>query len=287
MLRTLPQAVRVVTVADREADIYELFQAQRRPGAELLIRAAWDRRVAHPQQHLWATLHATPVQGHPVVALPKTKQRKARNAHLTVRSASVHLRPPKNRPASDTLRPHCINVVLAEEHAAPKGATPVSWMLLTTLSTATLQDALRCLEWYTRRWLVERYPLALKSGCRVEACQFETANALKRALSVYAMVACRLLWLTYVARETRLSSCEVAFTPEEWQALACYHQRVACPPTTPPPLKDATLWLAQLGGFLARKRDGEPGVIVLWRGLTRLRDITQMWRLTRAPTTYG
>jgi hypothetical protein len=36
--------------------------------------------------------------------------------------------------------------------------------------------------------------------------------------------------------------------------------------------------IAQLGGFLARKSDGEPGSQTLWRGLQRMDDITAAFR---------
>ncbi len=37
--------------------------------------------------------------------------------------------------------------------------------------------------------------------------------------------------------------------------------------------------VAQLGGFLARKCDGEPGPKTLWRGLQRLQDIASFYRM--------
>jgi len=37
--------------------------------------------------------------------------------------------------------------------------------------------------------------------------------------------------------------------------------------------------VAQIGGFLGRKRDGDPGATVLWRGLDKLSFITDTFRL--------
>lgn len=287
MLAVLPKEVRTVTVADRESDIYELFQAPRRKGADLLIRASWDRRVDDPQQHLWATVTATPIQGWTLLGLRRTPDRTPRTALLGVRFARVRLLPPKKRAAQDHLRPQRINAVFAQEEGAPQGVEPVSWMLLTTLPVETLSDALQYLQWYTCRWLVERYHFILKSGCRIEERQLGTGMRLERCLAVYTIVAWRILWLTYLARETPTASCELALSKEEWEALWCIHHHVAVPPKEPPTLQQAVLWIAQLGGFLARKRDGEPGAKVLWRGLQRLHDYTEMWRLTRPPTTYG
>ena len=99
------------------------------------------------------------------------------------------------------------------------------------------------------------------------------------ALATYAIVAWRLLWLTYEARVHPHQSCEVAFEPLEWQALWCTIHRKSKPPKKPPTLEQVVRWVAQLGGFLARKQDGNPGVKTLWRGLTRLNDIADTWRL--------
>ncbi len=40
--------------------------------------------------------------------------------------------------------------------------------------------------------------------------------------------------------------------------------------------------VAELGGFLGRKGDGEPGAQTLWRGLQRLDDITLAWLAFRS-----
>lgn len=44
------------------------------------------------------------------------------------------------------------------------------------------------------------------------------------------------------------------------------------PPAKTPTVREVVRLTAQLGGFLARKGDGEPGVKSLWLGIVRLRD---------------
>jgi hypothetical protein len=133
--------------------------------------------------------------------------------------------------------------------------------------------------------LIERYHYALKAGCQVEALQLRTAGRLERALAVWASVAWRWLWLTYLARSDPDQPCTVALTPAEWQVLP-----VACHPTLPlparpPPLGQAVRWIARLGGFLDRRGDGDPSVKVLWRGLQRLEDLTLGWHLAGGTST--
>ena len=108
-----------------------------------------------------------------------------------------------------------------------------------------------------------------------------------RALAVYSIVASRLLWLTYQARETPEAPCTVALRDSEWRALFAITHKTTALPEHPPDIQTAILWIARLGGFLARKRDGEPGLKVLWQGFRRLQDLTTMWELLHSPNTYG
>jgi hypothetical protein len=119
----------------------------------------------------------------------------------------------------------------------------------------------------------------LKSGCRIEDRQLETAARLERYLAIDSVVAWRILGLTFQSRDTPDMSCEAFLDRDDWQALACYMNHTLSPPQQPPTLKQAALWIAKLGGFLGRKGDGDPGVTVMWRGLQRLYDLVAMWRL--------
>jgi hypothetical protein len=113
----------------------------------------------------------------------------------------------------------------------------------------------------------------------VERLPLETAARLQRALATYLVVAWRLLWLTYQAREQPEASCEAALEPSEWPVL---HQAVhpgQPVPAAPPPLGAAVNQVARLGGFLARRHDGAPGVKALWRGPRRLHDLVEGYRL--------
>lgn len=160
-------------------------------------------------------------------------------------------------------------------------------MLLTTLSVSCLESAVQCLKWYSYRWLIERYHYCLKSGCKIKELQLENGERIKRALATYAIVAWRLLWLTYVsvagrnaqARNHPERTVDGVLQPHEWQALYCKIHKTNIPSSEAPSLGECVRWIAQLGGFLGRKGDGEPGVKTLWRGLKRLHDIGQMWQL--------
>jgi len=290
----IPDDIGVITVADREADIYALFAEPRRASMELLIRAAHNRRVDAESRLLEEAIAAAPIGGTLTIAVPRRDEQPARQATLTLRWISVQLDPPQKAKARSTLPRIPVQVVVAEELAAPPGVKALRWVLLTTLPVSCWEEAIQIVRWYRTRWLIERYHFVLKSGCGIEKLQLETADRLQRALAVYSVVAWRLLWLTYEARQDPEQVCTVVLAQHEWQALYCTIHQTAQPPATPPTLRQALRWIAQLGGFLARKGDGEPGVQTIWRGLRRLEDIAATWVLVHraAPgqlddSTYG
>lgn len=277
----LPADQMVITVADREADFYDLFAAPRRPGSHLLIRAKPRRRVRHVERLLGQAVRATAAAGTLTVDLRRGDDRPPRQAVLTIRFATVDIAPPSTHPRRKEL-PHLrLTAILTEEENPPAGPEPVRWWLLTTLPIATLADAVQAVGWYALRWLVERYHYVLKSGCRIEQLQLETAERLGRALATYAVVAWRLLWLTYEARRVPEASCEAVLPRDQWQVLHRVIHKTDTVPVSPPSLREAVRQIARLGGFLARKGDGEPGVKTIWRGLRRLDDLVTGWKLSR------
>lgn len=275
--QALPPGRPVVTVADREADFYDLFAAPRRPGHDLLIRAKSRRRIRHEAALLSRGITACPVAGQITVRLPRADGRPGRTATLTLRHGTFAIEPPCTHPRRAQLRPLPLTTVLAQEENPPPGVKPVRWLLLSTLAVSSAADAARLVRWYARRWLIERYNLVLKSGCRIEDLQLTDGARLRRALATYALVAWRLLWLTYEARRNGDRACGEVLTPAEEQVLQRHFER--SPTAGALSLQEAVRRIARLGGFLARRRDEEPGVQVLWRGLRRLQAMATGWEL--------
>ena len=167
------------------------------------------------------------------------------------------------------------------EVSAPKGAAAIEWLLLTTVPAPGIEDAIERVHWYTCRWTIEVWHRVLKTGCRIESRQLETADRLAVALTLYSIIAWRVLYATMLARTAPDLPCTVVLRKEEWQALYCNVKRVSEPTADPPSLQEAVLWIAKLGGFLARKSDGDPGPQVLWRGFQHLPYITDMFLIMR------
>jgi len=272
----------LVNVADREGDLYDLFAEALAPrvgpGVELLVRAQHNRQVAHPQKYLWDLLSAQRVSARLKIHVPRKNGQPARLATLSVRFARVTLRAPCLK--SDQ-PPLTLWAVEAREVRPPKGSTPVCWRLLTTLPVETAEAAVEKVRWYAQRWQIEVMHKVLKSGCQVEQRQLETAPRLARVVMVDLMVAWRVLGLCKAGRETPEGLASDWLSAAEWQALQCYVEERARPSRRSPSVRQAVRWIAQLGGFLGRRGDGDPGPIVLWRGLQQLRAITTAWKRFR------
>lgn len=277
-----PRTATAVVVGDREADFYDLFAAPRPAPVHLLVRARSRRRVRHELGLLGKAVAALPAAGHLTVTVPRGDGRPQRQARLTARCGEFLIEPPATHPRRKELAPLRLWAVQVEEESPPGGQRPVRWLLLTTLPVTSLEEAVRVVVWYTRRWLIERYHYVLKSGCRLEELALATAERLRRALAVYAVVAWRLLWLTYAARRQPEASCAGVLGQEEWEVLYRQVEKTAAVPAGPPTLRRVVGLIARLGGFLGRKGDGEPGVKVLWRGLRRLEDLVAGWRLAKS-----
>ncbi len=281
-LQRLCPHTRLVNIADREADIYELFAAalQRPAGPDLLVRASrtTQRQVEETHEHklLWELLPAQPVLGGCTLCIPARGGRKARRATLQVRCAPIQLCPPNRLSAAPLLGLWGIHAIELE---APADSDPVEWLLLTTVPTATLEEAIERLGWYAARWNIEVFHRTLKSGCRIEDRRLGDSASLQACLAIDLVVAWRVMHLTKLGRETPEIPCSVFFEEAEWKALVCHQQRSPTPPETPPTLGEAMRMVAKLGGFLGRKGDGHPGATVLWRGLNRLADITETFTI--------
>lgn len=277
MEREWPPNRSCVVIGDREADLYALFAQARQDNTDLLVRAAYDRCIDAEAHTLSKALAAAPVVG--------TKTLSVRAAVLEVRFTTVTLVPPAYYKGLHA--PVRLQVIQALEAVPPAAHKALHWVLLTSLEVSDFARACQCLEWYSYRWLIEQYHRTLKSACQIEALQLQTAERLQVALALYCIVAWRLLWLLYASRQAPGSSCAQVLEPLEWQALYCTIHHTPTPPQHPPSLEDAVRWLAQLGGFLGRQGDGQPGVQTLWRGMQRLHDIAETWKLLYTSRTYG
>lgn len=278
-----------VVVADSEADIYELFAEPRETGhsraVQLLIRCCQNRGLNDTRQCMLDAVRATDcrytcrIDIGPREALISNETRKrrasrtARSAEVEVRACTVTLRPP---PRPDRQLPVVtLNVVLVEETAPPPGEEPILWLLATTLPVDSEEAVRQVVACYCIRWTIEVFFKTLKSGCRVEERQFETLDRELNCLSLYMIIAWRILWLCRIGRECPEMPCDVVFEPSEWKAVYKIVEQKD-PPETPPTLNEMIRMVASLGGYV-RRTNTQPGTQTLWIGLQRMHDLANCW----------
>lgn len=263
-------------VADRESDIYETLQKCRERGAGWIIRANQPRALANGEGSVFdAVARAAPL-GTYTLHLRARPGQAARTATLEVRAANVTLRGTW-RPGG-ALPPLATNVVEAREVNAPPGCKPVHWVLLTSWAVDTFAAACRVIQAYTQRWLIEEYHKALKTGAGVEESQLTGANSLKALVGILSVVAVRLLDMKLLAA----SEPDTPLAPETLHsaALTILDKKFGAPKTGWTYLT-ILVAIARLGGFLARKGDGPPGWISIWRGWHTLTVMVQGFLLAQ------
>jgi hypothetical protein len=264
--------VEYVHVCDRGADNLEVFCHLDQLCCHWVIRCSHLNRDVRPvvdgelqsAVSVEELLGKQPVLGdQPSLTLRSRPGHAARKARLEIRRVAVSIPQPRRRtPYLRKLDYRSLAQTLVEvrEVDVPAGETPLRWVLWTSLPVETLEDARKVVEYYERRWLIEEFHKAIKTGCELESRQYQTSHGLEGVAGMVSVLAVRLLQLKQVA----LSAPETPATemvPGEWlRVVETLQQRKLST------VRDFIRHLAALGGFLMRKGDGEPGWITLWRG---------------------
>jgi Transposase DNA-binding/Transposase Tn5 dimerisation domain len=275
--RHKPPGAKVVMLCDREGDFYEHLAEALEHKDDYVIRARVDRRLpgeeneGHEQMH--EAIEAAKRLGTMDVQVLGNGKRKTRTATVEIKATQVTIRQPQRRgKAKDPQLPEEITVRLVaatEISTPPEGEESITWVLLTNLKVPDFESAQEKVHWYSKRFVIETFHKTLKSGLKVEDCRLETGERLARHLALCSVIAVRMMNVAYLAREQPELPATAAFAPEELEAMHVM-TREGVPPKEPPTLKEAVRMVAKLGGHLGRKRDGDPGMTVMWRGWLQL-----------------
>jgi len=218
---------RWVSVGDREADMYELFDLTKDSNVELLVRSYRDRKTDE-NEFVWDTLKKEKSLGTVKVQISESKKRKAREAKLDIRSKKINIKKPyfdRAQHKESKNEKMSIWAILVTDLNPPEGEEAITWKLFTTMGVKTLEQAFEKVKWYAVRWGIEVYHRTLKSGCKVEERQFASVEKIKRCLAIDLVVAWRIQYLTMMKRETPDVGCEGFLEEAEWKALLLYSAR--------------------------------------------------------------
>ena len=266
--------VRYTHVFDRGADNFEVYCRLTLIPADWIVRAAQLKRLIQTplgkKTQLRKYLTTLPLAGTYQLDIPARHGQAARSARVEVRFGAVSL--PRPREHSPLVRKCGILeismfVVEVREVNAPADVTPMHWVLLTSHKVESFEQAWTVIEYYERRPIIEEYHKALKTGCRLEERQYHTNGRLEAVAGMLSILAVRLLQLRTTARTAPERPAEKV-VPRPWLEMLRAVQKGRHRAITT--VYEFYRALARLGGFLARKSDGEPGWLTLWQGFEKL-----------------
>lgn len=260
---------RLVYVADREADLMPLMQRAKHLDhpADWLVRAAHNRCLPDHGKLFDVTTAEAPM-GEISFTMASRHGVKERVVRQQLWARRVELGAGKGGVVT-------VTCIVAREVDAPAGTKPVEWRLLTNRHADSLEEVNELIDWYRARWEIEMLFDILKNACRVEALQLSGIDRLERALAMFMVVAWRV---AYLMRQGRTHPDLDAGHYFDWAEIKAAYVLAKKPQPTRPGVNEVLRLIAQRGGFLARKGDGEPGVKAIWKGLTKIRLVAEALR---------
>ncbi len=248
--KRLPQT-KLISVMDREADIYEVFEEQLQHRLDLVVRAQHNRRTTEMDEQMSIKLFDL------VSAEPSAGQLDIVLNHQSAR--------PKKSKVKARLP---ITIIHVHEEAPPDSVEAMEWFILTSLPIENVDAAVAVIGYYCKRWRIEDWHRVLKSGCHVEDHTHRTAERLRRAIAVDLVIGWRIMLMTLLGRGCGDLPADVMFSDIEIRVL-----RAWCKDRGIEPFQDlagAVRIVARMGGYLGRKSDPPPGHQLIWEGLRNL-----------------
>jgi hypothetical protein len=267
----------IVHIADREADIYELYRDVISIDEQFLIRARLNRSINKktrreaPKLKLFNFFETSTPQGKYNIRIQTHSDEKYRNVELNISYAEFSIPAPPNKTiAKDGENLHSLNVwgIMARESLPSEGDDKICWLLITNIPINSLEEAIEKIKWYSYRWNIELFHKILKSGCSIEKAQLRHGDNLKKYITMKSIIAWRLFWLTRALNVDKNKSCEEILSKQEWQILYKRFnngKEIQQPPT----VEEICFWIAKLGGYINRKSDTPPGIMSIWKGWSR------------------
>ena len=263
-------------VVDREGDNVSVLGLLASMGALFTVRSNRNRsvQVLEGKSCLLDELGAEVPVDELELAVRGGPRRKARSARMELRAKTVSL-VLRDQLSGRVTRMDCWVVESREVGTTPPGEKPLEWRLLTSHPVHNAQDARRVVFSYAQRWKVEELHKTWKSGaCNVESNQLRGFDRVAKWATIMAAVASRIERIKVQSREEPSLPASTELTEYEIRALILLKRkekkRTEEIPNTMPTLGQATLWIAELGGYTGKSSGGPPGSITIRRGLERI-----------------
>jgi hypothetical protein len=281
----------VITVCDREADIYEFLYEHNVRKNRYVIRASFNRRTQNGT--LFDEFENLPLLGFKKIvigqrgesrqALQKPRPaRKMREAELEIRAGEIEILSPMNH-INNQSRKLKINTILVKEINNQSEDKSVLWRLFTSEEVNNFESVKKIISYYEKRWLIEEFHKCWKSGCLIEKRSLQSLETLERFYALSAPIAVRLLQLQQITDlEDSKTTCEEFLTEEEWECLSAHQATDKKVPKNAPSGRWAYYAIARLGGWSDSKRTGRVGWKTMWDGWNILSEMVRGWRLAKS-----
>jgi len=268
----VPEGIHVVTVCDREGDMYELFDEADSKGQAFLIRIVQNRKTVENRKIL-DEIRAKPCMGRVKTIIPRNSRGgvKERETILQIRYDRFEIKRPNISNKIKRLKgTQEATVIFIREEPHNQAIEPVEWFLMTNEKVGSVEDAYEKAVWYMQRWKIEQFHYVLKSGCAVEKLQERSMDKTTVLVLMYSIIATFIMNITYRARISPHLPCTVCFDEDEWKVLYCTANKTKTSPEKPYTIAEAVTYLSWLGGPKRAPSDGPPGVKTIWIGLEKL-----------------
>ncbi len=273
-------STKIINISDREGDIIEVFdevfrQKESNCAADIIVRAQHNRLLepedGEKKSKLRQKLNEAPALGEIEFVIPGTEKRVGRKVKQHLKSLTVSLSPRNKKIKAQ------VNVVMAIEEDPPEGEDPLIWIFLTSLPVGSFDSAVKVISYYLCRWEVETFFKVLKSGCKIEERQLQTAERMKSLITIFMVLSWRVLFTMMLGRVHGEMPCEAIFDEAEWKSVYKIVNMKKPLPKKSPLLGEFIIMVAILGGYVNRNSEGPPGVKVMWKGMARMVDFALAW----------
>jgi transposase-like protein/transposase Tn5 family protein len=281
----------IISIHDRECDMIEFFEladskSSNEPKANFIIRSQYDRLIESNNNEedgtvnneekeivnkLWEKLRKADSLGEQEFTITSRGDRKARKVKQKLKAVSVTLTPFNKKKSI------VVNAVMAIEENPPEGEEPITWILITDLPIKTFKDVCKIIEYYLCRWQIELFFKVLKSGCKIEERQLQTADRIKNLISIFFVIAWRVMFTMMLGRICGEMSCGDIFDEAEWKSVYKILNKKKALPRKPPLLGEFIVMIAKLGGYVEQKNGEPPGIKTMWKGMARMVDFSIAW----------
>jgi len=277
-------------LGDRESDIYELMVRTLSRNWDFVYRNRQNRKVIKQDSKstLYALIEEWDIAHTYFIDLKATLKRTAHRAKLALKFGDAVIQCPRTK--KNTEFPNEVSLYAVEvkemQETVVGNESPVHWILLTSHPVKNVEDALKIIQWYRWRWIIEQCFRTLKlKGLNIEAAQVRTYHGLKNLSTLALTAALQVMQLVQARDGQSDESMDQVFLPKEQECIKALNTKLegrtkrSINPHPPMSLAFASWVIARLGGWKGYQNRKPPGPISIINGLNRFYNILEGYYL--------